>query len=277
MSAYPEISLCIGASKCGTTWLDNILRQYCPDRLPVGEKETFFFDRHYARGIQWYKGCYKITCSNPVEVAPSYMSSSQVVSRVSAHYCRRRLLVMVRDPYQRAASDLIHNINRGEVSLRSGKLKVSATAMKNIDTNSRYRSHFESWLQSDPHFLAVSQFPVADPSWFASVVSQFIGLETGTVSAQFISSMLGQRIYEGKIYRYEMLAKVARLLRPMVGSSIRQLTSKVLRSMLTSAAADAREAAAEFVTRSFDFELDKEWIKNEVGPVGRVFVDSQDA
>ncbi len=48
-------ALIIGAQKGGTTSLFNYLVQH-PDVLAPLSKEVHYFDLHYARGINWYRG-----------------------------------------------------------------------------------------------------------------------------------------------------------------------------------------------------------------------------
>ena len=47
--------LVIGAMRCGTTLLDQLLRKNSDIYLPQKRKEVHFFDRYYERGIEWYE------------------------------------------------------------------------------------------------------------------------------------------------------------------------------------------------------------------------------
>ena len=42
-----------GVQRCGTTWLDTALRGHPEIFLPA-TKQSYFFDRTYERGIDWY-------------------------------------------------------------------------------------------------------------------------------------------------------------------------------------------------------------------------------
>ncbi|KAH8036950.1 hypothetical protein HPB51_007619 [Rhipicephalus microplus] len=50
-------ALIIGVKKAGTRALLEFLRLH-PDVRATGP-ETHFFDRHYSKGIEWYRECYK--------------------------------------------------------------------------------------------------------------------------------------------------------------------------------------------------------------------------
>jgi hypothetical protein len=47
--------ICVGAQRSGTTWLAGKMRSHHEILLPENKKEVHFFDRHYSRGLEWYK------------------------------------------------------------------------------------------------------------------------------------------------------------------------------------------------------------------------------
>ena len=49
----PLTFLMVGCQRCGTTWIDAALRDHPEVYLPP-DKQSYFFDRHYERGIDWY-------------------------------------------------------------------------------------------------------------------------------------------------------------------------------------------------------------------------------
>jgi hypothetical protein len=52
--------LCIGAQKCGTTWLATAVSQH-PEVGTGRKKELHFFDQReaYARGLDWYESQFR--------------------------------------------------------------------------------------------------------------------------------------------------------------------------------------------------------------------------
>lgn len=98
--------LIIGAQKSGTTSMIRLLTQH-PDILPPSFlEEVHYFDMQYQRGDAWYlthfplrrKG--KITC----EKSPYYLYHPLVAERVAKYDKNIRLIVVLRDPVQRAYS-----------------------------------------------------------------------------------------------------------------------------------------------------------------------------
>jgi len=52
--------LCIGAQKCGTTWLARAVKQH-PQVSPGKKKELHFFNHRdaYDRGLEWYEAQFR--------------------------------------------------------------------------------------------------------------------------------------------------------------------------------------------------------------------------
>jgi len=103
----------LGTARAGTTFLYYLLSQHPQVRLPAGVKETWFFDGpDYERGIAYYfekyfQGPQGRTGSRDVwgEVASSYLYVPYVPERIYAVFPETKLIVILRDPIDRAFSD----------------------------------------------------------------------------------------------------------------------------------------------------------------------------
>lgn len=100
--------ICVGAQRSGTTWLDSRLRCHKEIFLPRHKKEVHFFDRHYARGIDWYKSFFpdKEICDYGAvgEITPRYMYDRYVAKRINEHLPDCRIVFILRNPVDRAYS-----------------------------------------------------------------------------------------------------------------------------------------------------------------------------
>lgn len=75
--------------------------------IPPGGKELHFFDRHFGRGPAWYRSWFPLkgsSRSTSGESSPTYLMAPGVPERVKALLPDVRLIVMLRDPVERAAS-----------------------------------------------------------------------------------------------------------------------------------------------------------------------------
>jgi len=114
--------LIIGAQKCGTTSLFYYLSQHPQLNLPA-LKEIHFFDLEYERGIDWY---YRSFPKNPFlhnkltgEASPYYLFHPLVPERVFKHLPKIKIIVLLRNPVDRAYSQYNHQRKLGNEPIQS--------------------------------------------------------------------------------------------------------------------------------------------------------------
>jgi hypothetical protein len=114
-----------GAERCGTTSMFAVLRQHPAvfnGTLP--RKEVHYFDNKYGRGLAWYRCHFPLTlrarlaargAGTPVafEATANYMFHPLAPERIHRDLPGARLLVMVRDPVERAYSAHAHQVGFG--------------------------------------------------------------------------------------------------------------------------------------------------------------------
>jgi Sulfotransferase domain len=118
--------LIAGAQRCGTTSLFHVLSQHPAVFCPLlGEKELHYFDHEYNRGLGWYQSHFptrawaraatRRTGIAPVafEGSPYYMFHPLAPIRINRDLPGVRLLVLVRDPVERAYSHHAHQVGLG--------------------------------------------------------------------------------------------------------------------------------------------------------------------
>jgi hypothetical protein len=116
MRALPDF-LILGAQKAGTTALYTYLRRHPQISGPVF-KEVSFFDRHYVRGERWYRAHLPIRHGGIVgEASPSYLFHPQAPERVARMVPDARLIVLLRNPVDRAFSHYQHEVAFGREEL----------------------------------------------------------------------------------------------------------------------------------------------------------------
>ncbi len=110
--------LIIGAQKAGTTALYAYLRRH-PEVTGPTWKEVSYFDRHFQRGPAWYRGNFPLRSRRQIvgEASPSYVFHPQAPERVAALVPDVRLIVLVRDPVERALSHYHHEVALGREEL----------------------------------------------------------------------------------------------------------------------------------------------------------------
>jgi hypothetical protein len=120
--------LIIGAQKCGTTSLYTYLG-YHPMIAQAATKEVHYFDINYHKGLSWYRAHFPLQRRlaemgrrfgvDPivVEASPYYLAHPLAPYRVKGLMPNARLIVLLRDPVERAISHYGHAVADGSESL----------------------------------------------------------------------------------------------------------------------------------------------------------------
>ncbi|XP_067914117.1 heparan sulfate glucosamine 3-O-sulfotransferase 3B1-like [Heterodontus francisci] len=179
-------AIIIGVKKGGTRALLEFLRVH-PDIRAVGA-EPHFFDRHYDKGMEWYKDLMPKTLDGQItmEKTPSYFVTKEAAARIYAMSKDAKLIVVVRDPVTRAISDYTQTLSKKPdiPSFESLTFKNRTTGL--IDTSwsaiqiGIYAKHLENWLQYFPmhQILFVSgERLISDPAGELGKVQDFLGLK----------------------------------------------------------------------------------------------------
>lgn len=110
--------LIIGGVRCGTTSLIRYLDQH-PSVGIQATGEVHFYDWHFHRGENWYRSWFPLKVmpgNNDMivgEKSPTYLMDPSVPERVAATMPDARLILLVRDPVERAHSHYRLNKGRG--------------------------------------------------------------------------------------------------------------------------------------------------------------------
>jgi hypothetical protein len=117
--------LIVGGQRCGTTSMYRTLREHPSVLPPVLHKGVHYFDTSYSRGMAWYRAHFPLeatarrveqrTGTRPLafESSPYYMFHPLAADRIAADLPGVKVLVLLRDPVERAYSAHAHEFARG--------------------------------------------------------------------------------------------------------------------------------------------------------------------
>lgn len=120
----PSFLIC-GGQRCGTTSLYRALASHPVVLKAVLHKGVHYFDTSYHRGIDWYRAHFPARRSaekvaekygvpaQTFESSPYYMYHPQAVARIARDLPYAKIVVLVRDPVERAYSQHHHEVARG--------------------------------------------------------------------------------------------------------------------------------------------------------------------
>ncbi|WP_042357267.1 sulfotransferase domain-containing protein [Bacillus rubiinfantis] len=181
--------LIIGAQKCGTTSLFHYLIQH-PQILAPNEKELHFFDLYYENGFDWYKSQFP---PKPVngrkvlsgEATPKYIYEENVPQLVFQHMPNVKLIVLLRNPVDRAYSHYQMELKNQhpELICEGGDIVTFAEALERdfdgIVTRGLYAEQLKRWFKLFPRnqilVLQSEQF-FTEPERVLQRVFHFLGL-----------------------------------------------------------------------------------------------------
>ena len=99
----------LGTQKGGTTTLHRLLRKH-PDVFLPACKEVHFFDQNYNSGEAWYREHFAAARADQRcgDITPFYLFHPDVPGRIYQDIPNARLIVLLRDPVERAISQVFH-------------------------------------------------------------------------------------------------------------------------------------------------------------------------
>ena len=123
---FPDFII-IGETKCGTSsFYEDLVKHpniniskgtgdtlnYENSNILLGQKEIRFFDRHWRKGLDWYKDRFKDEKDKITgEASPTYMYRTLSMRRIQKHIPNVKLIIMLRNPIDRVFSHF-HHIKR---------------------------------------------------------------------------------------------------------------------------------------------------------------------
>lgn len=111
----PKHFFILGAAKCGTTSMYYYLNQH-PEIYMSIPKEPLFFEKEYEKGIEYYWETYFSGWRMERFVGEARHRNlylPYIAPRIKASFPDAKLLIMVRNPVDRAYSHYLHRKNRG--------------------------------------------------------------------------------------------------------------------------------------------------------------------
>ena len=184
-------AIIIGARKAGTRALLTFMNMH--PQVQVAKNEVHFFDDddNYAYGYDWYRK--KMPFSFPgqitMEKSPAYFVSDVTPGRLHAMNSSIKLLLIVRDPVDRAVSDYLqikeNKVSKGKPVLSFEELAIDQNtgdvdSTYNPIKRSIYFRYMRRWLDTFPleqfHIISGEQL-VQDPATVLAGVEKFLGIE----------------------------------------------------------------------------------------------------
>ena len=176
-----------GAQKAGTTWLHNTLEYQSEYWCPKESQEVHFFDRYYDRGYRKYENKYEKakSCEITFDVTPAYLCNPLVSKRIKKYekICKRpiKIIVLLRDPVERAVSAYKMKIKKGGYNLKlSEALNIDTTLLEKsryAKAIKKYKRYFGRRLK-----IFITEEVFDDSCTALRNIQQFTGAEESIIN-----------------------------------------------------------------------------------------------
>jgi hypothetical protein len=143
--------LIIGTMKGGTTSLYDYVCQH-PKILSAYRKEVHYFDMHYSKGTQWYRANFptrgEIAAAGEAaqtgESTPYYLFHPAGPTRLFNLLPHAKLVVVLRNPVDRAVSHYFHSVGTGMESRPIEQAFAEEASVVDPEHNNLMREDYES-------------------------------------------------------------------------------------------------------------------------------------
>lgn len=195
----------VGPQRTSTTWIYEVLLNSGQVHLPVKVKETFFFDQKFDKGLSYYFGLFDDMTDDRLigEVAPTYFHQQSCIERIYNHAPTCKILIIYRNPVDKAISLYKHHLRKGRV----GKSMEKAVAKyPEILDSGRYHDQVLHWRQKfgeDQVKVISYKLLKEDSQSYMNEITEFLGLQRILIGSQFSG-----KINEASMPKYPFLARI---------------------------------------------------------------------
>ena len=168
----------IGAGKSGTSWLNNLMKSSSSFCFP-DQKEIDYFSFKFSNGDNYYHSLFNDSNKLWVDNSPSYFSDANVPLRIYKYNPLAKLILILRDPLERAYSHYKMLLINGQVN---ENINATYSSTSRIVKDSMYGSNISNYLTYFPSGqLLLLNFDDLQkyPEKITFQLENFLGIEIG--------------------------------------------------------------------------------------------------
>jgi Sulfotransferase domain len=168
--SWPDFVI-LGAMRGGTTSLYRWMSTH-PGVTPAFKKEVHYFDRDYERGERWYRAHFPLQSSTHVtgEASPYMLFHPLAPERAARDLpADTKLVVLLRDPVERAISHYWHNRELGLWETESLELAIELEPQRLAGTEARVRRGERVMEHQAFSYVARGEYAGQVRRWFDAV------------------------------------------------------------------------------------------------------------
>lgn len=222
----------IGAERSGTTWVYRVLREH-PEIFVPYIKEVRYFDLNFDEDLAWYETWFDAENEKVIgEISPQYLHDPHVPARMGNALPNAKLIVVLRDPIDRAYSEYWRHMHKQIENLSSvspydfaAKLEEDPVYVQKGLYAEQLGRFLEIFPRKNFHIILYDDI-VCAPHEVVRDLYAFLGVRAG-----FTPSVLTRRVNEAKSMKnlrlFRLLRRLVRLMEKMgLGSVVRWIKQR---------------------------------------------------
>ena len=193
--------LFVGFDKSGSTWLQKNLVSH-PQVYVRKEKDLYFFDRYFSRGLKWYHSFFQEGFNNSEikaigELSHDYIYSYDAAKRIKEYNPDIKIIITFRNSIERYLSLLNFSVMKGSITKFQAK---SVDRHPEITSRAIVTSYIKKYIELfDEKNILLLDFDdlKSDPKSFLKTFYQFIDVEDF-----FDKDLINKKINKTKSHRF---------------------------------------------------------------------------
>ena len=187
--------ICVGAPKCGTTWIYKCLEEH-PAICMGKPKEIHFFNKyhgnestnepwHYVEGMDTYFEHFKHCEPNSIvgEIGPKYLYSDEACTLIKQHFPEAKIFMCLRHPADRAFSHYNHLKSKGVIRDKKFEDMLDHPDIINWSLYAVNVQRYVNQFTKEKIRIFFYDDLKKDPSEFIQRIYEFIGVNSEYVPA----------------------------------------------------------------------------------------------
>ena len=219
MAKYNLDFVAVGPMKTGTSWIYEYLRFHDQVSVPTKVKETYFFNKKFEKGINWYFSHFSEIGEDKLvgEVNPVYFRAPEAANRIYQINPQCKIVVTLREPIDRFVSHYLH-VLRGDVNIpqnTSLKEVLQAKQYLWLLNHSKYYHPLSRWISifgKDNVKILFYELLKDDPQRFVDELCCQLGIKLIKIPAYLNDRVNASRVPVSYTL-LKMLSKFKRFLR----------------------------------------------------------------
>ena len=175
----------VGPMKTGTSWVHEFLSWHNQVSVPTTVKETYYFSKKHHKGQQWFDKQFDELDDHLIkgEVGPTYFSETNAAELIFKHSPKARIVIILREPYERFLSHYHHNVRGGTVA-QGTPLDQAYRDHDQMRGQSEYCKYITFWKQTfgaDQVTVLFYEDLNLRPQQFVASLSKTLGIDDHTL------------------------------------------------------------------------------------------------